>query len=153
MSAVSPSTNLILSTPMPTSSAAICGMEIRNPWPRSTLPQNSVTVPSPFTARKEINYFGIESARGSDRILSDGVRGQAGQCKADGERAAFEDCAAGETGVFDGNVRVEPRCPDTAMTARTTRSLTRNGRDCRRAPSECRLRSAFCLRTGERPRS
>ena len=53
-----------------------------------------------------INFFGIESARGSDRILSDGVRGQAGQCKADGERAAFEDCAAGETGVFDGNVHV-----------------------------------------------
>src|SRR5829696_1142824 len=52
VSAVSPSTNLILSTPMPSSSAAICGIAMRSPWPRSTLPQNKVTVPSPFTARK-----------------------------------------------------------------------------------------------------
>ena len=39
VSAVSPSINLILSTPMPSSSAAICGMAMRRPWPRSTLPQ------------------------------------------------------------------------------------------------------------------
>src|SRR4029078_381623 len=52
VSAVSPSINVILATSMPSSSAAICGMEIRSPCPRSTLPQNSVTVPSPLTARK-----------------------------------------------------------------------------------------------------
>src|SRR4029079_1681741 len=52
VSAVSPSINVILSTSMPSSSAAICGMAIRSPCPRSTLPQNSVTVPSPLTASK-----------------------------------------------------------------------------------------------------
>src|SRR5690348_11050392 len=58
VSAVSPSTYLILSTPMPSSSPAIWRMAMRRPWPRSTLPQNSVTVPSPSTARKESSSLG-----------------------------------------------------------------------------------------------
>src|ERR1700676_1402492 len=52
VSAVSPSIYLIFSMPMPSSSAAIWGIAMRSPWPRSTLPQYKVTVPSPFTARK-----------------------------------------------------------------------------------------------------
>src|SRR6266566_6954717 len=51
VSAVSPSIYLIFSIPMPSSSAAIWGIAMRSPWPRSTLPQYTVTVPSPFTAR------------------------------------------------------------------------------------------------------
>src|SRR5215472_16681716 len=58
VSAVSPSTYLILSTPMPSSSPAIWRMAIRRPWPRSTLPQNSVTAPSPSTVRKESSSLG-----------------------------------------------------------------------------------------------
>src|SRR5262245_45241127 len=43
---------------IPSSSAAICRMAIRKPCPRSTLPQNTVTVPSPFTAKKPSTSFG-----------------------------------------------------------------------------------------------
>src|SRR4029077_12804522 len=64
VSAVSPSTYLILSTPIPSSSPAIWRMAMRRPWPRSTLPQNSVTVPSPSTARKESSSLG-SSIRGA----------------------------------------------------------------------------------------
>src|SRR5208282_610617 len=64
VSAVSPSIYLILSTPMPSSSAAIWRMAMRSPWPRSTLPQNTVTVPSPFTARKASTSL-VSSTRGA----------------------------------------------------------------------------------------
>src|SRR6516165_7171909 len=58
VSAVSPSTYLILSTPMPSSSPAIWRMAMRSPWPRSTLPQYSVTVPSPLTERNVSTALG-----------------------------------------------------------------------------------------------
>ena len=51
---------------------------------------------------EQINFFGIESARCSVRTLGDGVRRQAGKREANRERAALEDCAAGETAVLAG---------------------------------------------------
>src|SRR6516225_152966 len=64
VSAVSPSTYLIMSTSMPSSSPAIWRIAMRSPWPRSTLPQNKVTVPSPSTAKKESSSL-ASSMRGT----------------------------------------------------------------------------------------
>src|SRR5262249_54519533 len=58
LTAVSPSAYLIFSPPIASPPAAICRMAIRKPRPRSTLPQNTVTVPSPFTAKKPSPSFG-----------------------------------------------------------------------------------------------
>src|SRR5262245_11317912 len=102
---------------------------------------------------ERINFFSIESARCSVRTLGDGVRRQAGKREANRKRAALEDCAAGETPVFDGSVHVNlPALTPPSLRARPAHE-TRNGRDCRRAPSGCRIRSAFCLRIAERPHS
>src|SRR5438046_412174 len=58
---------------MPSSSPAIWRMAMRRPWPRSTLPQNSVTVPSPSMARKESSSFGssIRAAGAEDYAAGD----------------------------------------------------------------------------------
>src|SRR3974377_258666 len=74
VSAVSPSTYLILSTPMPSSSPAIWRMAMRRLCPRSTFPQNKVTVPSPSTTRKESSSLG-SSVRGA------GIASLARACK------------------------------------------------------------------------
>src|SRR6516162_6497457 len=53
-----------MSTSMPSSSPAIWRIAMRSPWPRSTLPQNKVTVPSPSTAKKESSSL-ASSMRGT----------------------------------------------------------------------------------------
>ena len=96
VSAVSPSTYLILSTPMPSSSAAICGMAMRRPWPRSTLPQKSVTVPSPLTARKASTSLAVEHVRAAPLPAPRARFGMAGDAKPMVSAPPFEQRAAGE---------------------------------------------------------
>ena len=135
VSAVSPSTYLILSTPMPSSSAAICGMAMRRPWPRSTLPQNTVTVPSALTARKASTSLGSRRAARAARLAREHGRRRAGQRKADGERAALEHRAAGEAGVLSWAFMSASlsRCRHAPRARRA--HACRSGRDCRRAPT------------------
>ena len=84
--------------------AELFGRDLRNgdaqPWPRSTLPQNTRDGAVGVDGKKGIDLLGIEHARRGRRALRESAVAQAGERKADGERAALEQGAAGETRRF-----------------------------------------------------
>jgi hypothetical protein len=74
------------------------------------LPQYTVTLPSPFTAKKASTSL-LSSTRGTVAAPCAEASLRRPVCKADGERASFEEGAARKTMSFDRCVHVSLAVP------------------------------------------